>query len=69
VTKVIARSGDDPRGGNFRDSLLGAARRSDLIDASIVLMAMDGDDIITSDPDDLRPLAAASGRHGELVRP
>jgi hypothetical protein len=69
VTKVGARSGDDPRGGNFRYSLLGAARRSDLIDASIVLMAMDGDDIITSDPDDLRPLAAASGIHVELVRP
>jgi hypothetical protein len=67
VTKVGARSGDDPRGGNFRYSLLGAARRSDLIDASIVLM--DGDDIVTSDPDDLRPLAAASGRQVELVRP
>jgi len=55
--------------GRAAGELLGAARRSDLIDASIVIMAVDGDDIVTSDPDDLRALAAASGRHVELVRP
>jgi hypothetical protein len=42
---------------------------SDLIDASVVLIADDGDQIITSDSDDLTPLAAASGRHVELVHP
>jgi hypothetical protein len=40
-----------------------------VIDASIVLIAADGDEIITSDPDDLRALAEVSGRHVELVRP
>jgi hypothetical protein len=40
-----------------------------LIDASIVLIAHDGDEIITSDIEDLKPLATASGRHLELVRP
>jgi hypothetical protein len=34
-----------------------------VIDAAVVLIAHDGDDIITSDPEDLRPLAAASARY------
>lgn len=55
--------------GRAAGELLGAARMSDLIDASIVLMAHDGDEILTSDADDLRSLAAASGRHVELVHP
>ena len=37
--------------------------------ASIVLIAHDHDEIITSDIEDLKPLAAASGRHVELVHP
>ena len=32
-----------------------------------VLLAADGDDILTSDPDDLRALAAAAGVHIDLV--
>jgi len=55
--------------GRAAGVLLGAARMSDLIDASVVLIAHDGDEIITSDIQDLKPLAAASGRHVELVRP
>ena len=55
--------------GRAAGVLLGAARMSDLIDASIVLIAQDGDEIITSDSEDLEPLAAASGRHVELVHP
>jgi hypothetical protein len=55
--------------GRAAGVLLGAARMSDLIDASIVLIAHDGDEIITSDIGDLKPLAAASGRHVELVHP
>ena len=55
--------------GRASGELLGASRQSDLIDASIVLVASDGDEIITSHPDDLRPLAAASGIHLELVHP
>jgi hypothetical protein len=38
--------------------LLGRARRSDVIDAAIILLASDGDMILTSDVRDLRPLAA-----------
>jgi hypothetical protein len=40
-----------------------------VIDAAIVLVAEDGDRIVTSDPDDLRSLAAASGRDVELIEP
>ncbi|HWE69231.1 MAG TPA: hypothetical protein VG205_02650 [Acidimicrobiales bacterium] len=55
--------------GRAAGVLLSATRRSDVIDASIVLMANDGDEIITSDPEDLRPLAVATGIHVELVHP
>src|SRR5690606_1980202 len=48
--------------------LLAAARTKDVIDAAIVLLAEDGDDIVTSDPNDIEPLAAVSGRHVEIVR-
>ena len=39
-----------------------------MIDAGLVLLAEDDDHIITSDPGDIEPLAAASGRHVELIR-
>jgi hypothetical protein len=47
--------------------LLGRARTSDVIDAAIVLLASDGDLILTSDPDDLRQLADAAEVHVDLV--
>lgn len=43
-------------------ALLGAAKRCDVVDASIVDAAADGDEILTSDPDDIATLAAASGK-------
>ena len=48
--------------------LLGVARRSDIVDAAVVLLADDGDEIYTSDPGDLRALARAAGRHVDLVQ-
>jgi hypothetical protein len=39
----------------------------DVVDAAVVLLAADGDDILTSDADDLLPLAVAAGRHVEIV--
>ncbi len=47
--------------------LLGRARRDDVIDAAVVLLAGDGDWVLTSDPDDLHALAAAAGTHLELI--
>lgn len=54
--------------GRAAGELLALARRRDVIDAAIVLLAQDGDHIVTSDPDDIEPLARASGRHVEIIR-
>jgi hypothetical protein len=40
---------------------------SDTIDAAVVCLASDGDDILTSDPGDLLDLAHATGVHVELI--
>ena len=53
--------------GRAAGKLLAAAGSSDVIDAALVLLADDGDDIVTSDLDDLEPLAAHLGRHIELL--
>jgi hypothetical protein len=47
--------------------LLGRARGSDVVDAAVVLLATDGDLVLTSDPDDLRRLADAAAVHVDLV--
>jgi len=47
--------------------LLGRTRMTDVIDAAVVLLASDGDFILTSDPDDLVPLAACAGLHVDIV--
>jgi hypothetical protein len=54
--------------GRAAGELLGAARANDVIDAALVLLAGDGDQIVTSDPDDLEPLTVVAGRHVELIR-
>lgn len=45
--------------GREAGSLLGASGTSDVVDASLVLIAHNGDVIATSDPEDIRRLAAA----------
>ena len=47
--------------------LLARSGQRDAIDATVVCLAADGDDILTSDPGDLRALAEAAGIHVELV--
>jgi hypothetical protein len=47
--------------------LLGRAASNDVIDASVVLLAVDGDEIYTSDPEDLRRLVEVTRTHVELV--
>jgi hypothetical protein len=41
--------------------------KSDAVDATVVCLAGDGDDILTSDPGDLRALAEAAGIHVDLI--
>ncbi len=55
--------------GRAAGELLGSVMKSDVIDAALVLVSNDGDDIITSDPDDMSVLAMAQGRHVELISP
>lgn len=59
----------DEQMGREAGRLLGTAGMSDVVDAVIVLLAQDGDEIVTSDHDDLERLARASGRHVELIHP
>ncbi len=47
--------------------LLAEARRSDVIDAALVLLAEAGDEIYTGDVGDLGPLVSASGADIDLV--
>ena len=47
--------------------LLGMVRMNDVIDAALVLLAADGDSVLTSDPDDLEPLAAGAELHVDIV--
>ena len=53
--------------GKRAGALLGRTRRRDVIDAAVVLLAEDGDRILTSDVADLRGLAAVAGVHVDLV--
>jgi len=47
--------------------LLAASRTSDPIDAAVVLLARDGERVLTSDPDDLERLARAARRRLVIV--
>lgn len=47
--------------------LLARSGTDDAVDASVVCLAFDGDDILTSDVDDLRILAEAAEVHVELL--
>lgn len=53
--------------GRRAGMLLARSGQSNAIDAAVVCLAADGDDILTSDPDDLRILARAAGIHVELI--
>jgi len=47
--------------------LLGNSRMNDVLDAALVLLAVDGDFLLTSNPNDLEPLASAAGLHIDIV--
>jgi hypothetical protein len=47
--------------------LLALTGTADAIDASVICLAQDGDDVLTSDPAGLLDLARASGAHVELI--
>ncbi len=53
--------------GRDAGELLGRSRTVDVIDAALVLLADDGDEIVTSDPHDIVPLSKLVGRHVEII--
>jgi hypothetical protein len=53
--------------GRRAGSLLARAGQDDVVDAALVLLAADGDLILTSDTTDLAMLAASGGAHVELA--
>jgi hypothetical protein len=57
----------DDQLGRRAGMLLARSGHSDAIDATVVCLAADGDDILTSDPGDLLALAEAAEIHVELI--
>jgi hypothetical protein len=55
--------------GRAAGELLGRTASSDVIDAAVVVLSVDGDEIVTLDRDDFASLVSTAGRHVELVRP
>jgi len=53
--------------GRAAGELLAIAKRRDVIDAAVAVLAEDGDHIVTSDPEDIEPLVVALRRHVELI--
>lgn len=53
--------------GRRAGMLLARTGLADAVDASVVALAHDGDDIVTSDAHDLVALAQAAGVHVELI--
>lgn len=53
--------------GQAAGELLARTGGRDVIDAAILLVARDGDLVVTSDPEDLRILAETAGVHVELI--
>jgi len=58
----------DDAAGRRAGALLSASDTSDVIDAAVALLALDGDVIHTSDPADLAHLVAVLGRQVEVAR-
>ena len=56
-----------PSDGREAGALLADAGAADPIDATVVLLAVPGDRILTSDPGDLTRLAAAAGNRAVIV--
>jgi len=54
--------------GRRAGMLLGRARAADVVDAALVLLAQDGDSVLTSDPEDIMRLAVSAGLDVDVMR-
>jgi hypothetical protein len=57
----------DDKLGRRVGMLLAATKTRDVVDGAVALLAIDGDEILTSDPADLRRLVKATGAHVDIV--
>jgi hypothetical protein len=48
-------------------ALLARTKKKDVVDAAVALLARDGDEILTTDAADLRPLVEATGVQVDLI--
>ena len=53
--------------GRKAGTLLSSSGTKDVIDAALVLLARDGDEIVTSDPDDIAVLADHADLHVDIL--
>jgi len=53
--------------GRAAGVLLGKAKTTDVVDAALVLLARDGDQIVTSDPDDIEHLLACTSIDAGII--
>jgi hypothetical protein len=53
--------------GRRAGQLLARTKTTDVIDAAIALLASDGDELVTSDPKDMRRLIRATGAHVDII--
>ena len=53
--------------GRRAGALLARTKTADVIDAAVALLANDGDEILTAEARDLRPLVRATGAHVEVI--
>jgi hypothetical protein len=70
LAKAVAGIDVRPLGedlGKRAGELLARVKKSDVIDAALVLLASDGDAIVTSDAGDIETLARAAGRLIDLI--
>jgi hypothetical protein len=74
VRLAVALAGTDVRPlddelGRAAGLLLRRSGTADVVDAALARLAYDGDEIVTSDVDDLEQLVEATGTHVEIIRP
>lgn len=70
VAQLVASTDIAPVDGQLgrrAGMLLARTGTTDAIDASVVCLAQDGDDILTSDPGDLADLLRTAGVHVEVI--
>ena len=67
LLKAIEVVAIDEQRGRRAGNLLARSRTADVIDAAVVQLATDGDEIITSDPQELRVLCEASSLSVDLL--